>query len=125
MFYRLAADFVVVFHLVFIVFALLGGLLVLRWRWLIVLHAPAMIWGAVVEFFHLHCPLTPLENALRLKAGSQGYEGGFVEHYLIPVIYPAGLTPQIQLWLGGVVVLSNLIVYGWLLSRWWLRRQPA
>ena len=125
MFYRLAADFVVVFHLVFIVFALFGGLLILRWRWLIVLHVPAMIWGAVVEFFHLYCPLTPLENALRLKAGSQGYDGGFVEHYLIPVIYPAGLTPQIQLWLGGIVVLSNLVIYGWLVSRWWLRRQPA
>ncbi|MGV6396916.1 DUF2784 domain-containing protein [Pseudomonas caspiana] len=125
MFYRLAADSVVVIHLLFIVFVLFGGLLVLRWRWLIVLHVPAMIWAATVEFLHLYCPLTPLENSLRAKAGSQGYDGGFIEHYLIPLIYPAGLTPQIQLWLGGIVLLSNLLVYGLLVSRLWLRRKPA
>jgi len=125
MFYRLAADSVVIIHLLFIVFALFGGLLVLRWRWLIGLHAPALIWGATVEFMHLYCPLTPLENSLRAKAGSQGYDGGFIEHYLIPLIYPAGLTPQIQLWLGSIVLLSNLLIYGWLVSRLWLRRKPA
>ncbi|SQF97535.1 Protein of Uncharacterised function (DUF2784) [Paucimonas lemoignei] len=125
MFYRLAADSVVVIHLLFIVFVLCGGLLVLRWRWVMLLHVPAMTWGAVVEFFHLYCPLTPLENALRAKAGGQGYDSGFVEHYLIPIIYPAGLTPQIQLWLGAVVVLSNLLIYGGLLCRHWLRRKPA
>lgn len=125
MFYRLAADSVVVIHLLFIVFVLFGGLLVWRWRWLIVLHVPAMIWAATVEFLHLYCPLTPLENSLRAKAGSQGYDDGFIEHYLIPLIYPAGLTPQIQLWLGGIVLLSNLLVYGRLVSRLWLRRKPA
>lgn len=125
MFYRLAADAVVVTHLLFIVFVLFGGLLVLRWRWLMVLHVPAMIWGAVVEFFHLYCPLTPLENALRAKAGSQGYDAGFIEHYLIPLIYPAGLTPRIQLGLGGVVLVCNLLVYGWLVGRRWRRRKAA
>ncbi len=125
MFYRLAADSVVVVHLLFIVFVLFGGLLVLRWRWVMLLHVPAMIWGAVVEFFHLYCPLTPLENSLRAKAGGQGYDSGFVEHYLIPVIYPAGLTPQIQLWLGTVVLVSNLLIYGGLIRRRWLRRKPA
>ncbi len=124
MFYRVAADAVVAFHLLFIVFVLVGGLWVLRRPWLALLHAPAIIWGAVVEFLHLYCPLTPLENALRSKAGEQGYEGGFVEHYLIPLIYPAGLTPGIQLWLGGVVLLINALVYGVLLVRCvaWVRR---
>lgn len=123
MFYRLGADAVLVIHLLFIVFVLFGGLLVLRWRWLVSLHVPAMIWGAVVEFFHLYCPLTPLENAWRAKAGGQGYDAGFIEHYLILLIYPAGLTPQIQIWLGAIVLAVNLAVYGWLLGR--LRRKPT
>ena len=117
MIFRLAADAVVTFHLLFILFVLLGGLLVLRWPWAALLHLPAMAWGAAVEFLHLYCPLTPLENALRSRAGDQGYDGGFIEHYLIPLIYPAGLTPQIQLWLGGIVLLINASVYGALLVR--------
>ncbi|WP_024694270.1 DUF2784 domain-containing protein [Pseudomonas syringae] len=117
MIYRLAADAVVFFHLAFILFVLLGGLLVLRKPWAAVLHIPAITWGAAVEFLHLYCPLTPLENALRTRAGEQGYDGGFVEHYLIPLIYPAALTPQLQLWLGGIVVLLNAAVYGVLLVR--------
>ncbi|QXG34320.1 DUF2784 domain-containing protein [Pseudomonas viridiflava] len=117
MIFRLAADAVVTFHLLFILFVLLGGLLVLRWPWAALLHLPAMAWGAAVEFLHLYCPLTPLENALRSRAGEQGYDGGFIEHYLIPLIYPAGLTPQIQLWLGGIVLLINASVYGALLVR--------
>lgn len=117
MIFRLTADAVVTFHLLFILFVLLGGLLVLRWPWAAVLHLPAMTWGAAVEFLHLYCPLTPLENALRSRAGDQGYDGGFIEHYLIPLIYPAGLTPQIQLWLGGIVLLINASVYGALLVR--------
>ncbi|KPY42056.1 MULTISPECIES: DUF2784 domain-containing protein [Pseudomonas syringae group] len=117
MIFRLAADAVVTFHLLFILFVLLGGLLVLRWPWAALLHLPAMAWGAAVELLHLYCPLTPLENALRSRAGEQGYDGGFIEHYLIPLIYPAGLTPQIQLWLGGIVLLINASVYGALLVR--------
>ena len=118
---RLAADTVVLIHLLFILFVLLGGLLVLRWPRLALLHLPAAAWGMAVEFLHLYCPLTPLENRLRLAAGQAGYDGGFVEHYLIPLIYPAGLTPQIQLWLGGVVLVVNALVYGWLLLRLWRR----
>ncbi|MFJ4144733.1 DUF2784 domain-containing protein [Pseudomonas sp. NPDC089734] len=117
MLYRFAADAVVVFHLLFIVFVLLGGLLVLRRPWVGALHIPAMAWGMAVEFFHLYCPLTPLENSLRLKAGQQGYDGGFIEHYLIPLIYPAALTPQIQFWLGAVVLSINAGIYG----RWLVR----
>ncbi|ARA82381.1 membrane protein [Pseudomonas amygdali pv. tabaci str. ATCC 11528] len=117
MFYRVAADAVVAFHLLFIVFVLFGGLLVVSRPWLALLHVPAVAWGAAVEFLHLYCPLTPLENTLRRTAGEQGYDGGFVEHYLIPLIYPAGLTPGIQLWLGGIVLLVNVSVYGLLLMR--------
>ncbi|WP_061241842.1 DUF2784 domain-containing protein [Ectopseudomonas composti] len=113
--WRLAADALVVIHLGFILFVLLGGLLLLRWPRLLWLHLPAVAWGVTVEFFHLLCPLTPWENQLRQAAGDAGYEGGFIEHYLIPVIYPAGLTPQVQLWLGGFVVLINVAVYAYLL----------
>jgi len=123
MLYRLSADAVVLVHLLFIVFVVLGGLLVMRWRWLILLHLPAVVWGAVVELFHWYCPLTPLENTLRLKAGEQGYDGGFIEHYLIPLIYPVGLTPRTQLWLGAAVVLINGLVYVWLASRYRHRRK--
>lgn len=108
---RLAADAVVLVHLAFILFVLFGGLLVLRWRWLAFLHVPAAAWGVAVELLHLYCPLTPLENRLRRAAGESGYSGGFVEHYLIPLIYPAGLTPQIQLGLGTLVLAVNLAVY--------------
>ena len=114
---RLAADAVVVVHLLFILFVLGGGLLVLRWPRLALLHLPAAAWGVAVELLHLDCPLTPLENQLRQAAGQAGYDGGFVEHYLIPLIYPAGLTPQIQLWLGAVVLAINVPVYLWLLWR--------
>ncbi|WP_457980415.1 DUF2784 domain-containing protein [Ectopseudomonas composti] len=115
--WRLAADALVVLHLGFILFVLFGGLLLLRWPRLLWLHLPAVAWGATVEFFHLLCPLTPWENQLRQAAGDAGYEGGFIEHYLIPLIYPAGLTPQIQLWLGGIVLLINATVYAYLLIR--------
>ncbi|EZH78180.1 MAG: DUF2784 domain-containing protein [Pseudomonas sp.] len=115
--WRLAADALVVIHLGFILFVLFGGLLLLRWPRLLWLHLPAVAWGATVEFFHLLCPLTPWENQLRQAAGDAGYEGGFIEHYLIPLIYPAGLTPQIQLWLGGIVLLINATVYAYLLIR--------
>ncbi|WP_324731033.1 DUF2784 domain-containing protein [Pseudomonas paeninsulae] len=117
---RLAADAVLLLHLLFIVFALLGGLLVLRWRWrwLAWLHLPAVLWAVTVEALQLLCPLTSLENDLRHAAGQAGYSAGFIEHYLLPIIYPTGLTPSIQLWLAAFVLLPNLLVYGFLLWRW-------
>ena len=118
MFYRFAADALVVFHLLFILFVLLGALLVLRWRWLALLHLPAATWGVVVEWFSLYCPLTPWEVALRRAAGEAGYTGGFVEHYLVTLIYPTGLTPQVQLWLGALVLTPNLALYLWIALRW-------
>lgn len=124
MLWRLAADAVVVLHLAFILFVLFGALAVLRWPRLAWLHVPAATWGVMVELLHLYCPLTPLENRLREAAGQHGYSGGFIEHYLIPLIYPAGLTPQIQLWLGAVVLLINVPIYLRLLWRWRRKRQP-
>ncbi|NWL80458.1 DUF2784 domain-containing protein [Pseudomonas taiwanensis] len=120
--YRIAADAVLLLHLAFILFVVLGGLLVLRWPRLALLHLPAVAWGATVEFLHLICPLTPLENRLRLAAGEQGYSGGFIEHYLVPMIYPAGLTPAIQLWIGAFALLINLVPYGLLAMRLMRRR---
>lgn len=108
---RLAADAVLVVHLAFIAFVLVGGVLVLHHRIWAVLHLPAAAWGAFAELTGTLCPLTPLENSLRRSAGAAGYEGGFIEHYLIPLIYPAGLTPRVQIVLGLVVLAINVPVY--------------
>lgn len=119
MFYRLSADALVLLHLAFILLVLFGGLLVLRWRRALLLHLPALAWGLSVECLHLQCPLTGWENRMRLAAGQAGYQGGFVEHYVWPLIYPAGLTPQIQVLLGLIVLLLNLGIYGYVLWRGW------
>jgi hypothetical protein len=120
--YGTLADAVVVLHLGFVVFVLAGGFLALRWRWLVWLHLPAATWGAANELFGWSCPLTPLENALRAAAGGAPYAGGFVEHYLLPVLYPGGLTREIQIGLGFVVIALNAMAYGLLLVRG--RRAP-
>ncbi|HSH30462.1 MAG TPA: DUF2784 domain-containing protein [Thiohalobacter sp.] len=112
MIYHWLADLVLFAHLVFILFVMLGGLLVLRWRGAVWLHLPAAVWGALVEIFSWPCPLTPLENALRARAGETGYAGGFIEHYLPPLIYPGWLTPDIGLVLGAGVIVVNLCIYG-------------
>ena len=108
---QVLADLVALSHLAFIAFALVGGLLALRWRWMPWAHLPAAVWGAAVEFFGWFCPLTPLENSLRSASGSAGYSGGFIERYLMPIIYPAELTRELQLLLGFTLVLLNLAVY--------------
>ena len=105
------ADLVVLVHFGFILFVLFGGLLSFQWRWMPWLHIPAALWGALVEFNGWICPLTPLENRLRQSAEESGYDGGFVERYLLPVMYPEGLTQSIQILLGVIVVVLNLIVY--------------
>jgi hypothetical protein len=117
MLYRSAADLLVLVHLGFILFVITGGFLVVKWRWLCLLHLPAVVWGAAIEFQGWVCPLTPLEHRLRQAAGERGYDGGFIEHYLIPVIYPQALTADIQMALGGLVIVINLIAYGWVLMR--------
>ncbi len=115
--YRLLADAVVLAHTAFVGFVVLGGFLARRWSWLAWLHLPCAVWGAVIEYQGWVCPLTPLENALRRRAGLEGYAGGFVEHYVLPTLYPAGLTRPLQAVLGTLVVVVNLIAYGVLLRR--------
>ncbi len=111
MIYRLLADAVLVLHLLFVVFALLGGLLVLWRRALLWLHLPSLAWAAAVEATGWICPLTPLENRLRRMAGEAGYEGGFLEHYLLPLLYPEDLTRALQWQLLGILLIVNLAVY--------------
>jgi hypothetical protein len=108
---RVLADAVVVLHLAFVAFALAGGLLALRWRWMPLVHLPALAWAAFVEFSGTVCPLTPLENALRVAGGMAGYQGGFVEHYLLPMLYPAELTRTVQVVLGAGLVAFNALAY--------------
>jgi len=123
--YRLLADFLVLIHFAFVVFVVAGGLLALRWpavRWA---HLPAALWGAWIEFTGGICPLTPLENALRQRAGEAAYTGDFVSHYVVPVLYPAGLTRQTQLVLGLLVVGLNGVVYAWLWARGRGRARPG
>lgn len=115
--YAVIADSLVVLHGLFIVFVVLGGLLAIWRRWLVFAHLPALAWAAYIEFSGAICPLTPLENHYRKLAGEAGYSGGFIEHYLEPVIYPAGLTPDIQYLLGGLLLLFNLAVYSYLWRR--------
>lgn len=93
------------------IFVVLGGLLVLRWRWVMWLHLPAAVWGALIEFAGWICPLTPLEKWLRREGGLGGYEGGFVEHYILPLLYPSALTRTVQLVLGAGVIVVNLLIY--------------
>ena len=112
-----AADGVLVLHLGFIVFALFGAVLALRWRWLPLVHLPAAAWGAFIELSGRVCPLTYLENHFRVRAGQAGYRESFVEHYLVAVIYPPGLTRDIQFVLAGVVLIVNAALYTWLLLR--------
>ena len=122
MLYHLSADIVVVTHALFVVFVVLGGLLVLRWPRLAWLHLPAAAWGAMIEFGGWICPLTPLEKWLRVRAGEAAYAGGFIEHYMLPILYPPGLTRQTQVVLGLIVLAINLAVYGYLLRRWAAQR---
>jgi hypothetical protein len=120
MIYRGLADLTLILHLAFILFVILGGLLVLRWPRLAWVHVPIALYGATIEFVGFICPLTPLEIWLRRRGGEAGYEGGFIEHYIAAAIYPTGLTREIQLVLGGLVLAINIAVY-----TIWLRRRRA
>ena len=109
---RILADLLVLVHLGFVLFVVAGGALVLRWPRLALVHVPAALWGAWIELSGGVCPLTPWEKALRRQAGEAVYPGDFVGHYVLPVLYPAGLTRGLQLWLGLGVLAVNLLFYG-------------
>lgn len=111
------ADAIVCIHLAFVIFVIGGGLLVWRWRRVAWAHLPAAVWGAAVEFAGWICPLTPLENWLRARAGEPAYHGDFVAHYLLPVLYPASLTREVQLGLGALVIAVNVGAYWWAFRR--------
>ena len=118
--YRALADLVLVVHLAFVLFVVLGGLLALRWPRLAWVHVPVALYGALIEFAGFICPLTPLENSLRRRGGEAGYEGGFIEHYVTATLYPTGLTREVQVGLGVAVLAINGAIYAV-----WLRRRRA
>lgn len=118
MHYRLLADAILLLHLAFVLFAVLGGLLLLRHPRLICLHLPALLWGVTVEWADWICPLTPLENQLRMLGGQAGYAGGFIEHFVLMVLYPENLTVPLRMLLGLILVLINLSVYAFVIAAW-------
>jgi ABC-type polysaccharide/polyol phosphate export permease len=111
------ADFLVVIHLTFIIFVIVGGFLTLKWRLLVFVHPLAAVWGALIEFSGWICPLTPLEQQFRQAGGTAGYSTTFIEHYLLPIIYPAGLTRELQIFFGFSVVAINAVAYTLLIRR--------
>jgi hypothetical protein len=115
--YRVLAEVVLLAHFAFVAFVVAGGLLVLRWPRVAWAHVPCAAWGAWIELSGRICPLTPLENEFRRRAGQAGYGEGFLEHYIVPVLYPAGLTREIQIGLGVGVLLLNAGVYAWVWRR--------
>ena len=121
MLFHLLADLVLGVHFVFIAFSLLGALLLIRWPRIVWGHLPAVGWAAWIEFSGKICPLTPLENALRIRGGGSGYSGDFVGHYLLALLYPDGLTRRIQLVLGALVLIINLAIYGYVF--FWRRKK--
>lgn len=115
MLYRVLADFIVLMHFAFILFVVLGGFLVFRWVRCAWIHLPVVLWAALIEFFGWLCPLTPLERWLRVKGGGIAYQSGFVEHYIIPLIYPETLTRSMQIVLGLFVLSLNFGIYAWII----------
>ena len=110
---------VVLVHVTFVLFVVLGGLLALRWRRVAWIQVPAALWGVVIEFSGWPCPLTPLENYLRQRGGAAAYQGEFIEHYVLPLLYPVSLTPRWQLVLGIFAIAANILVY------WRVLRSPS
>jgi hypothetical protein len=115
--YRLLANAVVLIHALFMVFVVGGGFLAWRRPWVAAVHLPCAVWGILIEFGGWICPLTPLENSLRARAGQAGYSGSFIEHYLLPAMYPAGLTSRLQVVLGSAVLVINAFAYAVLIRR--------
>ena len=117
MIFRFLADLVLVFHFAFVIFVIFGGLLILRRRIVLFVHLPALVWGILVQAFLWQCPLTPLENWFRQSGGEAGYEGGFIEHYILILLYPS-IGFWVHIMLGIVLLAINLAVYSYVFSHW-------
>jgi hypothetical protein len=117
MVYRLLSDFIVIAHFLYILFVITGALIALRWKKIIWLHIPAVIWGATVEYTGWICPLTPWETRFRMLAGEEVYHGDFIGNYILPVIYPEEVTRNIQIVLGTIVIIVNIMLYGIIINR--------
>ena len=115
--YRLAADTMMIAHLLYIVFVIVGGFIAFRARWILWLHVPAVAWAIYVQYIGRVCPLTTWEKGLRALAGEAGYAGGFIEHYLVPIIYPPDMPVAMHIVLGTAVILINAVVYATLIAR--------
>ena len=124
MVYQIIADLVVAIHLGFVLFAVLGAALILRWRWILWLHLPAAAWAIWIEFSGGICPLTPLENWLRIKAGQGAYASDFVAVYLLPILYPTGITRNIQVLLAIAVIVINVTIYGLIIYKRGQKKAP-
>jgi hypothetical protein len=109
--YKLLADLTAITHLAFVIFIILGGLFAFKWKRMAWVHIPAAVWGAMIEFYGWICPLTYMENYFREEAGIDTMSHGFVAHYIMPVLYPAELTKDLQIKLGIFVIVINLIIY--------------
>ena len=125
MLYQIIADILVIVHFLFILFVIFGGFLVLRWRFVFWIHIPCAMWGMLIEFAGWLCPITPLENHFRHLAGQAGYHGGFINHYIMPVIYPAGLTRDIQYLLGTGVLIITIIAYSLVIYQRMKQNRPG
>ncbi len=117
MIYRILADLVVLIHFSFIIFVVTGGFFVIKWQKVLFFHIPAVVWGVLIEFTGWICPLTPLENELRLAGGEAGFTGGFIDKYIVALIYPEELTRSVQILLGFVVIVINVSIYGYLIYK--------
>ncbi|MCP3898548.1 MAG: DUF2784 domain-containing protein [Desulfobacteraceae bacterium] len=117
MIYRILADLVVLAHFSFIIFVVTGGFFVIKWQKVLFFHIPAVVWGVLIEFTGWICPLTPLENELRLAGGEAGFTGGFIDKYIVALIYPEELTRSVQILLGFVVIVTNISIYGYLIYK--------
>jgi hypothetical protein len=117
MIYQILANIVAIIHFAFIIFVVFGALLLIKRRWVALFHIPSVVWGMLIEFKNWECPLTPLEVYLLEAGGLEGYSGGFIEHYLISIIYPEAMSREVQIMLGVFVFLLNAALYAWLLLR--------
>jgi len=115
--YLILAELVIAIHFLFIAFNVLGGLLAIWKKWIPFIHIPAVIWGTSIIILGGTCPLTPLEKFLRKMGGAEGYSGGFIGHYITPIIYPGGVTREIQIILGITAIIINILIYSYVIYR--------